>query len=109
MEMINQEKLSKLIQSYKSEFNKYIDQELYKWRAVAHFQKYWDIDAPDFKEMLNAALNFKDDNLLVGPMYFPKRMLNKFCKVDVDLVKKMFINLFDDNLDLAERINSFIA
>ena len=42
MEMINQEKLSKLIQSYKSEFNKYIDQELYKWRAVAHFQKYWE-------------------------------------------------------------------
>ncbi len=107
--MINQEKLSKLIQSYKSEFNKYIDQELYKWRAVAHFQKYWDIDAPDFKEMLNAALNFKDDNLLVGPMYFPKGMLNKFCEVDVDLVKNMFVNLFDENLDLAERINSFIA
>lgn len=107
--MINQEKLSKLIQSYKSEFYQYIDQELYKWRAVAHFQKYWDIDAPDFKEMLNAALNFKDDNLLVGPMYFPKRMLNKFCEVDVDLVKKMFVNLFDENLDLAERINSFIA
>lgn len=109
MEIINQEKLSILIQSYKSEFNKYIDQELYKWRAVAHFQKYWDIDAPDFKEMLNAALNFKEDNLLVGPKYLPKRMLNKFCEVDVDLVKKMFVNLFDENLDLAERINSFIA
>lgn len=109
MNAINQEKLSKLIQSYKSEFNKYIDQELYKWRAVAHFQKYWDIDAPDFKEMLNAALNFKDDNLLVGPMYFPKRMLNKFCEVDVAAVKDMFVTLYNEGLDLAKRINFFIA
>lgn len=107
--MINQEKLSKLILSYKSEFNKYIDQELYKWRAVAHFQKYWDIDAPDFKEMLNAALNFKDDNLLVGPMYFPKRMLDKFCEVDVAAVKDMFVTLYNEGLDLAKRINFFIA
>ena len=109
MEMINQEKLSKLIQSYKSEFNKYIDQELYKWRAVVHFQKYWDIDAPDFKEMLNAALNFKDDNLLVGSMYFPKRMLDKFCEVDVAAVKDMFVTLYNEGLDLAKRINFFIA
>ena len=105
----NEEKLSKLISSYKSDFHKYINQELYKWRAVKHFQKYWNIDAEDFKAMLESALGFKDDNLLAGSMYFPKKMLYRFCEIDNLEVKQMFINLFDETIDLAERINSFIS
>ena len=105
----NEEKLRKLISSYKSDFHKYINQELYKWRAVKHFQKYWNIDAEDFKAMLESALGFKDDNLLAGSMYFPKKMLYRFCEIDNLEVKQMFINLFDETIDLAERINSFIS
>ncbi len=105
----NEEKLRKLISSYKSDFHKYINQELYKWRAVKHFQKYWNIDAEDFKAMLESALGFKDDNLLAGSMYFPKKMLYRFCEIDNLEVKQMFINLFDETIDLAERINTFIS
>ena len=71
---IDQQKLQSLIESYKSDFPQYIGQEIYKWRAIAHFQKYWDIEADDFTSMLKQALDFKDDNLLAGAMYFPKRI-----------------------------------
>lgn len=104
--MINQEKLSKLIQSYKSDFNKYIGQELYKWRAIEHFQKYWNIDAPDFKEMLSNALQ-KTENLLAGTHYYSKAMLIEFCNVDVESVRGMFAKLYDDSIDLEERIKTF--
>ena len=106
---INQVKLHDLIQSYKADFADNICNELYKWRAVAHFQQHWDINASDFKAMLETALNFNDDNLLAGAMYFPKRMIWRFAEFDKDAVKDMFVNLFDEEQDLAERINAFSA
>ena len=106
---INQEKLQCLINAYKTEFPHYIEAELYKWRAIAHFQKNWDINAPNFTEMLKRALNFKDDNLLTGAMYFPKRMIWHFAEFDEAAVKSMFVNLFDEEHSLAERINAFSA
>ena len=93
---INQEKLQNLINAYKAEFPHYIEAELYKWRAIAHFQKNWDINAPNFTEMLKRALNFKEDNLLTGAMYFPKRMIWHFSEFDEAAVKQMFVDLFDE-------------
>ena len=104
---IDQQKLQSLIESYKADFPQYIGQEIYKWRAIAHFQKYWDIEAEDFTAMLKRALDFKDDNLLAGAMYFPKRMIWRFAEFDEGRVKQMFIDLFDENNDLAKRINAF--
>ncbi|MBE6220124.1 MAG: restriction endonuclease [Rikenellaceae bacterium] len=104
---IDQQKLQSLIESYKSDFPQHIGQEIYKWRAIAHFQKYWDIEADDFTSMLKLALDFKDDNLLAGAMYFPKRMIWRFAEFDEVRVKQMFIDLFDENNDLAKRINAF--
>ena len=104
---INQEKLRFFIEAYKADFKTYIDTELYKWRAIAHFQKYWDINAADFTAMLKMALDFKDDNLLTGRQFLPKRMLFRFCEYEADNVKQMFVNLFDERKELAERINSF--
>ena len=52
--------------------------------------------------MLNAALNFKDDNLLAGAMYFPKRMIWRFAEFNEGRVKQMFIDLFDENNDVTD-------
>lgn len=106
---INQEKLQNLINAYKADFPHYIEAEIYKWRAIAHFQKNWDINAPNFTEMLKRALNFKEDNLLTGAMYFPKRMIWHFSEFDEAAVKKMFVNLFDEEQGVADRINAFSA
>lgn len=106
---IDQQKLQSLIESYKADFPQYIGQEIYKWRAIAHFQKYWDIEAEDFTAMLKRALDFKDDNLLAGAMYFPKRMIWRFAEFDEGTVRQMFVILFDEEQDLVERINAFTS
>lgn len=105
---INQEKLRFLIEAYKADFSKNIENEIYKWKAIAHFQKHWNINAANFTEMLKLALSFENDNLLSGAMYFPKRMIWRFSELEEDVVKDMFVKLFDESdLNLAERINAF--
>lgn len=105
---INQEKLRFLIEAYKADFSKNIENEIYKWKAIAHFQKHWNINAANFTEMLKLALGFENDNLLSGAMYFPKRMIWRFSELEEDVVKDMFVKLFDESdLNLAERINVF--
>lgn len=104
---IYQEKLQSLINAYKADFAQHIEDEIYKWKAIAHFQKHWNINAGDFTNMLKLALDFKDDNLLAGAMYFPKRMIWRFAEFDEALVKSMFVNLYDEERDLSDRINAF--
>lgn len=57
--------------------------------------------------MLKRALDFKDDNLLAGAMYFPKRMIWRFAEFDEGSVRQMFVELFDEEQNLVERINTF--
>lgn len=49
---INQEKLRFLIEAYKADFSKNIENEIYKWKAIAHFQKHWNINAANFRQVL---------------------------------------------------------
>ena len=35
--------------------------EVYKWRAIEHFEQHWDINAPDFYEMFKEAFRKKDN------------------------------------------------
>ncbi len=55
--------IQETINYYKQSFPKCWDAENYKWVAVEHFQKNWDIEAPDFATMLENALS-KATNLL---------------------------------------------
>ena len=43
--MINLEKLQSVLTGYKDYFPKHWEDEKYKWEAVLHFQKHWDMDA----------------------------------------------------------------
>lgn len=103
---IDYSKLQVLIAKYKANFNQNISNEIYKWEAVKCFKENWNINAEDFAEMLSRSL-YKTGNLLAGAMYFPRRMIRNFAQFDEGIVKQMFINLFDEDKDLAERISSF--
>ena len=48
---INRTKLQEVIAGYKKYFPTHIADEIYKWKAVKHFQDNWDIEAPDFLAM----------------------------------------------------------
>lgn len=47
------------------------------------------------------------ENLLNSAMYFPKGMITQFAEKEPQTVKEMFINLFDESINLHQRISNF--
>lgn len=103
---MNIEKLRQVIDWYKNSFTRIHNKEIYKWEAIKCFQDHWDIDSPDFGEMLSICLS-KVDNLLDSGNYFPKRMVVNVAKEDPIQTKQLFQDLYDEEKDLIERITNF--
>lgn len=107
--MIDASILSKVLSDYKKDFiTRQWQEEKYKWEAVKHFQDYWDINAADFVSMFSKSIG-KTGNLLLSYNYFPAGMIIDFAKKDSEATRAMFINLFDENKDLIDRVESFIT
>lgn len=103
---INRSKLQEVISGYKKYFPSHIRDEIYKWRAVKHFQDNWDIDAQDFLAMfLEATSNF--GNLLTSRNRFPRVMVKEMYESEPETVRWMFKNLFDESKSLEERVMTF--
>lgn len=106
MVQLNLSVLRQKIEAYKRDLPFFWDYEKYKWEAVMQFQKEWDINAPNFKEMFMRATS-KHANLIQSGKYFPKRMIEVFADADGERVRKMFINLYDEQQNLSDRIEVF--
>ena len=105
---IDESKLYSLIEIFKEGFKENFLEEKYKWEAVKHFQDNWNIDADDFPTMLSNALS-KTGNLLAALNFFPRRMIKQYATRFTKEVKDLFEELFNESLDLKERIDAFIA
>lgn len=106
--MINHEKLKKIEEAYLKYLPDYWSGENFKWKAIQHFQKHWDIEAVDFASMLDQALA-KTYNLLTSGYYYAKGMLIGFAQEDPEGLRSAFRILYDETRDLAERVEKFIA
>ncbi|UED72212.1 AAA family ATPase [Brevibacillus sp. DP1.3A] len=105
--MIDLEKLKAVLVNYKRDFvSQQWKNELYKWEAVKHFQDHWDITAPNFAEMFTKATD-KTSNLLASMNNFPRGMIQGFASADSEATRTMFINLFDETRNFAERVEKF--
>ncbi len=105
--MFDKTKLQSALSYYKKDFvQKQWPNEQYKWEAVKHFQDNWDINAPDFAEMLTRSLK-KTYNLLASLNNFPAGMIEGFAKTAPEEVRAMFIALFDETQDVVQRILAF--
>lgn len=105
--MFEQFRLKDVLVQYKQNFvSKLWGEEKYKWEAVKWFQDNWDVNAPDFAEMLNCALD-KTYNLLASANNFPKGRIVDFAKSAPKEVRAMFIALFDESKDVFERMDAF--
>lgn len=65
----DQEKLSAIIVAYKKYFPSHWKDEMYKWEAVQHFQKYWDVNAQNFLDMFMEAKIFGELLMLIEKDY----------------------------------------
>lgn len=105
--MFKTELLADVLVAYKRNFiSKQWGEEKYKWEAVKWFQGNWDVNAPDFAEMLNRSLD-KTYNLLASNNNFPKGVIVNFAKLAPEEVRAMFIALFDESKDVFERMDAF--
>ena len=104
-ETILQQMLNEYQHSFVENFNGESN-EKFKWVALKQFQNYWDIDAPNFKEMFLLATS-KHVNLLNSGHFFARRMISEFIDIDTDRVRNMFNVLYNEGLTLAERIKFF--
>ncbi len=107
--MFNSSRLTDALTRYKQDFISIQWQnEKFKWEAVKRFQDIWDVNAPDFAEMLTRALD-KTNNLLASMSNFPKATISNFAKAAPEEVRSMFIALFDESRDVFERMSGFKA
>lgn len=105
--MIDEVALKDVLVQYKRDFvDKTWPEEKYKWQAVQHFQENWDVNASDFPKMLQESLA-KTGNLLASYKVYPALMIQRFAEADAERVRGMFLSLFDESVDLAERVESF--
>lgn len=106
--MINREKLQKALDAYQKAFPAIWPDEKYKWEAIRHFQDNWNIDAPDFKGMLEEALS-ETDTLLASGYFYARSMIVGFAQEDPEATRAAFKNLFDERKDLFARVEAFRA
>ena len=105
--MINLAKYKDAIQEFKEQFfDEKWEDELYKWEAIKHFQENWDIDSDDFPEMLKNSLS-KTYNLLASVNNYPAAVICDYARQYPEEVREMFVDLYDENKDVFERIDSF--
>jgi len=105
--MFEKMRLKEILIQYKQNFvSTQWGNEKYKWEAVKCFQDNWNVNAPDFAEMLNRSLE-KTFNLLASNNNFPKGMIVGFAKAAPEEVRAMFIALFDESKDVFERMDAF--
>lgn len=103
---MNQALIQQYLTEYKKEFNLIHRKEIYKWRAVQHFQRTWRPDAEDFAAMLAEALA-KTSNLLGSGKYFPRRMIKTAAIHYPESVRQAFADLYNEEGDLQGRIERF--
>lgn len=105
---MNQQKLKEIIEAYKEKSDQLMKDELYKWVAVKWYKDHWDINAEDFSAMLKTSLK-KSGNLLVSYNFYPKKMITFFAEQEPERVRHMFRNLYDESIDIIERMENFKA
>jgi hypothetical protein len=105
--MIDINKFNTAISAYKQQFNdeRWVNEE-FKWIAVDKFQKEWNIDADNFGAMFTRATE-KTDKFLGATNFFPRRMIKNFAQADNEATRALFINLYDESIDLTVRIENF--
>ena len=80
--------------------------ERHRFEAIKHFQDNWSISSDDFYVMITRALE-KASKSEITYDNNQDMTITLFAKIDPEVVAKMFTSLFDESIDLFERIKSF--
>lgn len=79
--------------------------EAYKYLAIDTFLHHWDLEAEDFHKMLRASFS-KVANLLYQNSW---GFIEKSARLFSNEVREMFRNLYDESVEISQRIKAFQA
>ena len=109
---MHKDNLNLILQNYIDRFDQLDQGETYKWVAVQHFQKNWNIDADDFGTMFKNSV-VATYNMISNSRVQPTSGIIELAKHENDTVREMFRTLYaDDGGDLTarqNRIDDFVA
>lgn len=101
--------LTALKDSYKANMESLFKTNHYAWVSLQTFVDSWQTEALDFASMY--ARSF--ENTLANPLwegheYYPKKAMLELIERDEDLVRKMFKELYSENLEIEGRVDRFV-
>lgn len=98
--------MSQLIEKYIHILNENRDpNEAYKYVAISTFQLNWSFEAEDFHQMFRASFS-KVSNLLYQNSW---GFIEKSAQLFPEETKEMFRNLYNESVDVSQRIKTFQA
>jgi hypothetical protein len=103
---MNLHKINHCISVFKSIINKADYDGWNLWELVHQFQTNWDIDSSDFAKMFEKSFQINSP-LWVRDSYYPKEAMQHYIKLNDDLVRAMFRDLFNESKDISGRIGRF--
>jgi 5-methylcytosine-specific restriction protein B len=77
--------------------------EAYKYLAINTFQQHWNIEADDFHQMFRSSFSKVSNLLYQNSWGFIEKSAQNFPKE----TKEMFRNLYDESVDITQRIKNF--
>lgn len=87
------DKILKLIKDYKNHLRTNGNEdEVYKWRAIMHFQDHWNFEAPDFYDMFKEALSKRENLMFLNSYGF----LNTLGKKYPEKLKSLFALILNE-------------
>lgn len=112
---MNTENLNLVLQNYIDKFdemNGETHNETYKWVALEHFRKTWDIEASNFAAMFKEAVS-KTENLIDTGKVLPTVGIVRLAKREPEAVRASFRQLFRKDSGVLqerqERIDRFVT
>lgn len=101
---MNQILINNWIEQYK-DFIRHgkLEEEIYKWKAIKHFQLHWNDDALDFSKMFFKSISKQTNLFFQGSLSSIKLIV----KEKPEDARQLFKQLFDENNDIEKRINDF--
>lgn len=105
--MFDKEVFENYLTTYKKNFSlNYLKEKYNLWEVVKCFQDNWNIETENFSEMLaNSLRKLTATNNLI--YQFATVMLRRFAENEPEKVYEMFVNLYDEKIDICERFEKF--
>jgi len=102
------------IQDYISKFKRHLkgnqkDATLYRWESLQNFKLHFNLETAELVQMYDKSLqNTQTVRLWKDRQYFPKEIMKLFCELQPEYVKFAFTDLFNEDKDIAGRMDRFI-